>query len=333
MNGDSITVIRARARRLAKCIHPDGRIEDYDLAKTVDLFTVPVAGLDDVAALLGRLLPRRDCAVVRGEILDPARTQGVRRLAHPDRKTGEAPTLGDVPRHWLALDLDGAARPDGVPAHDIAECASAAIGRLPVAFRGVRCIAQASAGHGIKPGCRLRLWYWCNRPIGGGELTRWLTGAPVDRSVFRPVQPIYTAAPVFADAERDHLPHRIAEVPGRAILPVPSVEELRPPAPRPPRPLPRPTDAGANRYAFAALRNSSARVARTAVNQRHYTIVSEARQLARFVSAGLLAERDIRAALSSAAEQAGKTADEAEAVITWAMAHPSTAPLPAGTTR
>jgi hypothetical protein len=38
-----------------------------------------------------------------------------------------------------------------------------------MAFHGARCIAQATASHGIKPGCRVRLWYWLDRPTTGGE--------------------------------------------------------------------------------------------------------------------------------------------------------------------
>ncbi len=45
-----ITVLRARGSiRLAKRRHPDGRVEDYDSARTLDGFTVPVP---DLAAVL-----------------------------------------------------------------------------------------------------------------------------------------------------------------------------------------------------------------------------------------------------------------------------------------
>jgi glycerol-3-phosphate O-acyltransferase len=59
-------------------------------------------------------------------------------------------------------------------------------------------------------------------------------------------------------------------------------------------------------------------------------MLREARGLARFVKAGLLAESAIRSAIAGAAEQAGKSVDEADAVITWALDHPSAATLPAG---
>ena len=79
---------------------------------------------------------------------------------------------------------------------------------LPEEFWTADCIVQATAGHGIKPGMRLRLWFWLSRPLGRGELDRWFANSPVDRSVFRTVQAIYTAAPVFEnDAARITCPH------------------------------------------------------------------------------------------------------------------------------
>jgi hypothetical protein len=219
MTADTITVLRARrGKRLTKMIRTDGTIEGYDSAFVFDLISHPVADLDALHQLLRRLLFQPDRAVVRGVPIDRARCTEVRRLAYRDKDTGDEPTLRAAPHRWLALDLDGVERPESVPAADIAGCAAEAILQLPVAFHGVRCIVQASGSHGIKPGVRLRLWYWLDRLATGEELTRWLHGTPADPSVFRVVQPIYTAAPVLAPGVNDHLPQRIVDVPeiGRA---------------------------------------------------------------------------------------------------------------------
>ena len=175
---DTLTVIRARGRRLAKLIRSDGTVEGYDDAKHFDLFTVSIPDLDGLHRLLRRLLDRPDCAVIRGEIANPDRVLRVRRLLYPDKKTGDVPTLRGVARQWLALDIEGVPRPEQVAATDLGGCATEAIERLPVAFRGARCIVQASGSHGIKPGVRLRLWYRLARPTTGAELKRWLHGAP-----------------------------------------------------------------------------------------------------------------------------------------------------------
>jgi hypothetical protein len=330
---DSLTVIRARGRRLAKLIRPDGTVEGYDDAKHFDLFAIPVADLNALSRLLRQLLHRPDCAVVRGTITDPARVRRVRRLAFPDNNTGDEPTLRDVPHRWLALDIEGVDRPGDVPAADLPRCAVEAVRRLPRAFSEARCIVQATAGHGIKPGCRLRLWYWLDRLTAGAELTRWLYGTPADASIFRTVQPIYTAAPVFAAGAPDHLPQRMVMLPGANAVEVPSPDELMPPVPRPRAPMPRPGDMGAGPYAWAALRGAAARILNAGIGQRHRTILQEGRALARFIEAGLIGECDVFEVLRSAAQAVGKPDDEIESVIAWSMAHPSTARLPESVAR
>jgi hypothetical protein len=323
---DTITIIRARGgKRLAKLIRADGTIADYDSAYRYDLIERPVPDLNAVATLLRQLMCRPDCAVVRGVVPDAARSANVRRLAFRDDKTGDEPTLADVPRMWLALDMEGIPRPQDVPATDLVRCASEAIQRLPKAFHGVECIAQATAGHGIKPGCRVRLWYWLERPTAGPELKHWLRGKPADPSVFRTAQPIYTAAPVFERGAKDHLPERMVLIPGTATVAVPSSEALQPP-PRPKRELPKASEGSANRFAWAALRNATARIRQADVGRRHDTILHETLALARFVSAGLLSRSDVTTAVHGAGDEAGKPEAEIEAVIAWAFDHPSNKP-------
>ena len=326
---DAITIIRARhGKRLAKLIRADGTIADYDSAFAFDLFTHPVADLDTLHRLLCRLQHRPDCAVVRGVPIDPGRCTNVRRLAFPCKNTGEAPTLRPEPHAWVALDLDAVERPDDISPVNLIGCAAAAVQRLPAAFHGARCIVQASASHGIKPGSRLRLWYWLDRIASDAELKRWLRGMPADECMYRTVQPIYTAAPVFDRGVVDHLPQRITVMLGHPMVAVPPREALALPPPRPPAPMPKPTDAGSGRYAFAALSHAAARILRANVGQRHDTILHEARGLVRFINAGLLTESGVRNTLHGAGVGAGKLDAEITSIIDWAMDHPSGAPLP-----
>lgn len=327
---DTITIVRARHRRLAKLIQPDGQVEGYDLARTVDLIAHPVADLAHLQRLLLRLQRRPDCAVVRGDVINRAAANRVRRLVHVDRKTGEAATLQETRRCWVALDVDGLEMPLNVDLRDLEACGRAALARLPHPFQDTASIVQASASHGIKPGLRLRLWAWLDRPTGGAELTRWLRAAPVDLSVFRPAQLIYTAAPIFAGGRPDHLAARLAMLDGNPAVAVPSVGALAPPPRRGLPPLPSRGDTRAARYAFAALTNAAARVAQAGEGNRHRTIVSQAMSLARFVAAGLLSESDVRRGLEGAADAAGKPHGEAGAIVDWAMQQPVTRDLPEG---
>jgi len=254
--------------------------------------------------------------------------QNVRRLAHTDPKTGDTATLLDVPRCWLALDMEGVDRPADVPSTDLARCAREAIARLPEAFHGVACIAQATASHGIKPGCRVRLWYWLGRPATGRELARWLRHTPADPSVFRAAQPIYTAAPVFASGASDHMPERMVVLSGTKVAPLPPPQSAESSKRAHSRPLPASGDTGAARYAFAALTNAAVRIRQAGVGQRHPTILHEARGLARFVAAGLLTESTIVEVLQGSGQETGKPEEEIDAIIAWAMAHPRAPPLP-----
>jgi len=322
---DALTVLHARGRRLAKLLHPEGRADGYDRTRTLDAYTVPVADLAGILALLQRLLARRDCCMIRGELLAGNRAVGIRRLLYPNKDTGDLPTFRDVPRRWLALDMEGVTLPPGQSAADLAGCACIALATLPAAFHAAACIVQASASHGLRPDLRLRLWMWLDRPAWGHELKLWLRDTPADPSVFGAVQPIYTAAPVLASGMSDPLPARLLFLPGYATVAVPSPEMLALP-PRPTAP-PDMQPMHADRYANAALEAAVGRIASAA--KRHPTLIREARNLARFVEAGLLTDADMRAGLARAAEAAGKDdADEVAACIDWGLSNPSSAPLP-----
>lgn len=334
---DCLTVLRARGGvRLAKRLHPGGRSEGYDDARTLDAFTVPVPDLAAILALLRRLLSRADCCAIRGELLAGETASGIRRLLHPDKETGDGPTFRDVPRRWLALDVEGVPLPAGVPASDLAGCAAAALAKLPVELRGTACIVQASASYGLKPDLRLRLWFFLDRPTWGHELKRWMRGtpsdpSPADPSVFGAVQPIYTAAPVLASGVADPLPARLLALAGRPVVAVPAPELLAPPPP-PERP---PSSAGAvpgqaHAYVRAALVQAAVRISTAQHPGRHPMIVGETARLARFIGPGLLTEGVIADVVRQAALQAGKDdAGEVSAAIAWGLANPWEAgPLP-----
>jgi hypothetical protein len=324
---DTITVLRcARGLRLAK-LKRGGALIDYDSTRTFDAWTANVSNLQELNNLIERLIENRRLCVVRGELVAGASAKGIRRLVHRDPETDDAPTLRDVPRQWLALDIEGVERPSGLDLADLTACARFALSHLPNAFRSVACVVQATAGHGIKPDLRLRLWFWLSRPTHGAELSRWLRGSPADPSVFRAAQIIYTARPIFEECE-DHLSVRLARLDGAAVVQVPSVANLAPPAPAPQRPVPSSESPGASKYAWTALRNAVARVVAAPVDSRHVTCLSQARSLARLVGPGLINGRDIQSAMGEALFQAGKTREEGEAIAIWALAHPSIASLP-----
>jgi hypothetical protein len=316
MNTDMITVLRTYGPRLAKLICSDGNITSYDEPRHFDLFEMPIDDLAGLARLLRVLMRRVDCCVVRGAIADPARTKRVRRLLYADHKTGALPTLTEWARRWIALDVDAVPRPEHMAAGDLAACAQEAVQYIPAGFQNAACIVQATASHGVKQGCRLRLWYWLDRPITGQEAKRWLRTAPVDRAVFGAAQIIYTAAPLFIGCA-DHLPIRMLQMAGDTVR-TPSPEASAPPPTPSARVLTPPTSTP--RYVAAAMRNAIARITSAQVGNRHAALLSEARALARFVEGGMLAEGDLRHLIAGAAAMAGKEdAAEITSICNWAL--------------
>jgi hypothetical protein len=226
----AITILHARGRRLAKLIQPGGDISSYDEARTFDASEIVVRDLDHLAAVLRSLLPCWDRCVVRGSLINGSPAHAIRRLIHPDKETGDAPTLYEVPRRYLALDVDGdqIERPPEIAATDVAGCAKIAISHLPAEFHDRACIAVATAGHGFKPGIRLRLWFWLAGAATRRVLQPWFYDTPgVDLATFRPAQCCYTAAPVLAGGGvADPIPDRLVALPGAPHV---AIRPLSPP--------------------------------------------------------------------------------------------------------
>lgn len=329
---DTITLLRARGgRRMAKTLLPDGTLKDYDSAVRFDAATVALGGLPDLARVLGKLLHRPDVCAVRGALIDPNNSNNIRRLLHSDTETGDVATLRDVPRRWLALDVDDVARPADISATDLLGCAEAAIDLLPSPFWRAGCIVQATAGHGIKPGCRLRLWFWCDRPLTGAEAKRWLAGFAIDPATLNAAQAIYTAAPVIAPGAVDPVPVRLVEYPGEIELQCPPAEELSPPLPAPPV-APDKLAAGADAlgYGRAALIKAADAIMNAPEGTRHRAAVYQTASLARLVVAGLLRAADVAAVVGEAARVAGLPAAEINAAIRWGLSHPTAGRVPEG---
>ena len=332
---DTITILKARGRRLAKLIERPDRIIGYDSAKTFDATQRRLTGLADLERLVVILLRRPDCCVVRGGLIDGPTRQNIRRLIYVDPETGDAPTLRDVPRRWLALDLDRVDRDATIPAHDVARCAAAAVRGLPVPFWRAALVAQATASHGIKPGMRLRLWFWLSRPTSGDELKRWLRAYPVDRSVFSAAQINYTAAPVLAAGVVDPVPHRVVRLPGADVVQVPDPSELMPP-PRPAPSASQPIDpAKADDEARQIIATVLFRLSGAPDGEKHYRL-----RTAGYTIGGLLAatgtsfDAALRQLIDSA-KAAGKIEDETnlETTAKWALERGRDNPLKVGCAR
>lgn len=325
---DSMTIaVALGGAALAKTVSADGTIQDYDRARLFDLYECPIDGLAGLLPRLRGLALAPSYAVLRGAIADRARTRGVRRLLHDDTATGDKATLVDVPRRWFATDHDSLPLPAGVDPRDLPACGQAARATLPTEFHDAACIVQATSSHGIKPGIRVRLWWLGGRPTWSAELKTWLRTAPVDHSIYNAAQLIYTASPIFI-GRADHLPDRLAVLPGREAVLVPEAAALRPPPPPSPPPIPRFThEADRNEYAAGLLAHAAAQVASAPPGQRHNALLRAAARLARFRHAGILADAAARAALARAAQESGLESAETENAIAWGFSRPDENPF------
>ena len=325
---DTITVLKcAPGLRLAKLIKADGAIEPYNQTRHFDIAEVKVSDLDRLSEILQYLLPRPDLCIVRGAVADPDRTRHVRRLLYADKQTGDSPTIRDTNHCWIGLDVEGVARPDDVDAADLVACAQLAIALLPGEFRAVRCIVQASASHGLKPGCRLRLWFWASRPVSGAELSYWMRRSPVDNCLFRPAQITYTASPIF-ETGVDHLPSRIIGLPGAFAVEVPATPDLRPPAPsdRPVTARVRPGDTSAERI----IARSLFKVANAGMGEKHYRLRAAARTIGGLIEQAGISKSEATDALMDAVRRAGGVEindRNASATIAWGLNIGAQSPL------
>jgi len=76
------------------------------------------------------------------------------------------------------------------------------------------------------------------------------------------------------------------------------------------------------------LVNAAMRIGQARHGQRHPTILREALGLARLVVSGLLTESSVAQVLRNAGNDIGKSPDEVDAIVAWAMAHSTSATLP-----
>lgn len=252
-SAESLTILRAQRGLLTKVFNPDGKggcVEDKSRPKptTFDAQTHRVADIDELAALLEGLVYDKHSCVLRGQLRDGLRARGARNAARYE----------DVPRKWVAVDIDGdhLQPPPGLEfpadAKAVAEHVRDVAGVIPAEFAGVTAGVQVTASAGIAPGVRLRLWFILDHACNAQHLKLWFTpwlgeGKPADGCVFRPAQPIFTAEPEFTPDAPDPIgtANRFFVLEGWAgVVTVPdSVFE----APAEPEPKPKPkSDAPAD---------------------------------------------------------------------------------------
>lgn len=198
MTPERITLLQSKGPLLTKTWLADGTIKGYDRAKNYHSWSLEVSNIQELSELLSLYETEPRVVVIRGQ-----HKSGVGAELVETERTLEA--FEEVPHHWICIDVDSfkpvLADPVAEPAAAVAEFIDSC---LPAEFRGAAHHWQLSSSAG-KPGgedtLRAHVWFWLSEPRGQVELEGWARGLqlPIDVTVFRTVQPIYTAAPVIED--------------------------------------------------------------------------------------------------------------------------------------
>jgi hypothetical protein len=198
--GEAVTVVICSwsQARAAKMHTPKGT-SDYRAGVDFEYRPQEVQGLADLHALWTAIAPLSRAFIVNGR---PMVQHGPRRSA---RRWGAGRTLVEKPIRVFPIDLDSIACPAGVDPCDVHSAGAYARSQLSPELARAACVAQLTGSAGVKPGIRVRLIFWLDRPISLAEAKGWARAQPLacDTSIYTPSQPIYTASPIFTGGRVD----------------------------------------------------------------------------------------------------------------------------------
>ena len=200
---DVVTIARCAAgHRATKLIRGaqdgDVTIDGYDAGKYLAAETRTLSDLGDLAAVLNKVAADPRAYVMRGELLPDIDPRRCRRLLYT-HEDGTSPTFREVPRRWAVVDFDDVPGPYRFDPRDGELAAIYCRTLLPEPWRRSSYWWGLSSSAGFKPGVRIKLAFWLDRPTLGKELERHLKGCPIDVSTLRAVQPIYVARPLLVN--------------------------------------------------------------------------------------------------------------------------------------
>lgn len=228
--GDSLTILTSAGPRLTKVWDSaTGKPLAYEKVQQVSVQERFVSDIYGLSALLTELEGERNTCIIRGKFIGHAKAKElypaeIERELRVKKKVLQTPKDGFTLRrltffkeqalHFFYIDIDSYL-PEGLnPVLEPEACINQYVARsLPACFQGITFHWQLSsgAGHPDNPGVlKAHVAFWLSTPHLGDDLDAWVksTGLPVDVSVFRTVQPNYTAAPVFVNGVQDPVPVR-----------------------------------------------------------------------------------------------------------------------------
>ena len=210
---DTISILTARSKICTKRFtkDQDGAYVglDQSIGYLFDHSSVQINSLSALSELLLDLESRTDAYVIRGNLIEGRQQQAIRRTLKP--RQCQEPFFETASRSWCMIDIDDVPLPEELSDYknNKTELVAHAVSKLPSQFQGVQCWYQFSSSMGIKKDkIRLHLWYWLSRPCSDAEMKGWLQEYSVDLALFNPVQPHFTANPIFLEGATDPFPDR-----------------------------------------------------------------------------------------------------------------------------
>ena len=207
---DQLTVVECKPPLLlTKVFRKDG-VQQYSNAKMMSPSVIEVEGIADVYnALVSLQSASRQC-VIRGALRPDLTAVASEKFNGKTFYPRTRAVYDDPARHWIMLDADGfecSTDPNDDP---VAACREFVEATLPEEFHYASFVWQLSSSAGMKPGLRAHVWFWLDNPANSAQLREWhrVNGLQFDASIFKSVQPHYTAAPLF-DGIEDPCPQRI----------------------------------------------------------------------------------------------------------------------------
>lgn len=328
---DELIVLRSSTKRLAKLVRhtSDGIVVDgYDEAAK---FTWEARAVDCIEALameLEQLAKDPNACVIRGAIKDKNKDK---KVVNRRQHVGKDGVEGDWDNHrpgrrWVAFDIDKLPLPEHLRPGDVVTRQAARViaaharSTLPEEFRGASCAYHFSGSAGLRgwQDVSMHLWFWMDRPVFDLSWRAWADGKGVDASLFKAVQPHYTADPVI-DGGEDHLagvrfglldgePEVVACASLHDFDGWQKAEDLRIAAKRAEIEARRAAIVGApqqsasalRQYVLQALAGAVGDIMSAPVGNRHGTLTAKAHKLGGMVQDGALDEAEVLAALDEA---------------------------------
>ncbi|MCP4315607.1 MAG: hypothetical protein GY789_06195 [Hyphomicrobiales bacterium] len=200
-----VTLLRSRTHNLTKSfVRDNGRWEhtEQGFPYLFDVDSAEVNCLSDLSTLLQTLEDDPSAMLIRGRLKEGVQQNQIRR-----RVLGADSPFERQDCQWICIDIDKLALPEEFSDFNSYqnEIMAHTSQFLPPEFQGVNFHWQFSASMGVKPGIRVHLWYWLDRPVSESQVKAWLSASkiPIDISLYSPVQPHYTASPIFDPPEAD----------------------------------------------------------------------------------------------------------------------------------